>query len=79
MFRLLHYHHISNLKGEEKREEKGKRMQREKGEGKEGEGVVEKGEGRGRGGTPTIMVNGQRVGSTTQSIIAAVESYRLDQ
>ena len=59
MFRLLHYHHISNLKGEEKREErprreeKGKRMQREKGEGKEGEGVVEKGEG--RGSTSNIM------------------------
>lgn len=33
----------------------------------------------GVGGTPTIMVNGQRVGSTTQSIIAAVESFRLDQ
>lgn len=33
----------------------------------------------GVGGTPTIMVNGQRVGSSAQSIIAAVESYRLEQ
>lgn len=30
-------------------------------------------------GTPTIMVNGQRVGSSIRSIIAAVDSYRLEQ
>ena len=49
MFRLLHYHHISNLKGEEKREErprreeKEKRMEREKGEGKKEKGWWRKG------------------------------------
>lgn len=30
-------------------------------------------------GTPTVLVNGQRVGSSVRSIIAAVESYRLDE
>lgn len=30
-------------------------------------------------GTPTVLVNGQRVGSSAQSIIAAVESYLIEE